>query len=591
MVTRARGVVQVLLAVAAAASGCGDHNAGRPPVDALGADGSSADGSSADGSGADAAAVALDLPACQPVPPPDVLPAALPVVAGTRLIPRTLADPSAGGFEIPWAVHDTVLDADCEPVRFSDQKFRCVPFGISAWSARQQPVSRGFADAGRTAPVAVLQMAPPPPPGAELLTVQDVAGAWLPPDTMDSSCTPSDVTLWRVGAPRAERSYWNSDLTMVPVPAGYSLYDLAPLPAFVELEEVRAQLTGSIAIRELHGTDGSRIFSAGLYDTKHAVQVALHSDITDVPSDMARLLPPPAIALGAELFIKPPPSASAPGSSDSCVSFDVVFNVSSFSACDVSALPFISDLGGYEAPRFLPGIVHQVVKVDSALYSCQAPREHVPVPALAECAPSPLSDWTLASQVSVGGGRLTTPVWKIGDATLAPPYPFVPMFLREDTGRPRTFHDTALGVDCVPRSAADGALRCLPMQGGVAYSDAACTVPVAAYAFGGTTGTPLYVARGSFPSGDIQDGQFTIFSAGAPRSDVGLYHLDPDGACYRSDGFALFELGPEVPPASFAAFEIRDTPTQPGAGARPAAGTSAALRAHIAPTRRGTSQR
>ena len=560
-------------------------------------DGSIADASGPDASGVDAAedatVVSSEPPACQPVPPPEVLPAALPVVAGTRLIPRTLADPSADGLEIPWAVHDTVLDADCEPVRFADQKFHCAPIASLAdsdWLRRQGLVDIGFADAGRTAPVAVLRVALPPPPGAVLYLAQSryVGGSGQPPDTMDSSCNPTDLASWRVGAARAETSYWRSNLTMVTVPEGYSLYDLAAQPASVELEEVDAQLSGSIAIRELHGADGSRIFSAGLYDTRHAVQVGFERNLFErnllgTTIDKARLLPLAAVA-ATGLYFKPPLPASGPDSPDLCNSpSETIFDIGRSNGCDVSALPFISEFGGDKDPPDLPALVHHVVKTDTTLYTCHGTQVHTSV--LAECAPSSLSDWTLASQVSVGGGRLTTQVWKIGDAMFAPPYPGIPMFLRENEGRPQTFHDTVLGVDCVPKSAADGELRCLPLQGSVGYSDPACKVPVA-YLFNFITGTPPYVARGSLPPGQFQNdlrGQITMFSVGAPRPDAhGVWQISSDGECSSEGGVTSFELGPEVPPSLFAAFEIHDAPSHFGAGA----GTSAAPRSRTAPVRR-----
>ena len=106
-----------------------------------------------------------------------------------------------------------------------------------------------------------------------------------------------------------------------------------------------------------------------------------------------------------------------------------------------------------------------------------------------------------------------------------------------------------------------------------------------AYSFGDTTGAPRYVARGSLPPGQFPGdfrGQITMFSVGAPRSDFALYTSSRSGPCVHTGGLASFELGPEVPPSSFAAFEVHDAPSQFGAGA----GTTGAPRSRAAPARR-----
>lgn len=542
----------MLAVVAVTAAGCGDHHAGTLPGDA-----------SVDAPGdapADAAVVYAGPPACPPIPPPPSLPPPQPVVAGTRLVPRTIADPSAGGFDVPWSVHDTLLDADCTPVRFFDRRFRCLP-AFDGWQLGFVEVV--FADVGQTIPVVALPVDRAPPPGTLVPLGQGVDGS-NPLDTTDFSCTRTDSAAMRLGGRRTETTFWRSDLSKATLQPGFGLYDLSALPAgFVEISEVRVQLSGAIALRELHGADGSILFSSGLVDTAHDVPVAFLGDGVD----RVRLVPPSAIAANG-MYFRPPPGASDPGNRDACyASSDPIFLLSNTSACDVSEFRFISDLGNFEAPRYLPGIVHQVVKTDATLYDCSRGPVHVPL--LQECAASALTDWTPASLVPVGG-RITTPVWQIGDAAFAPPYFGLPLFARGGFQGPRTFHDTTLGVDCVPGTAADGVLRCLPLQGDVVFLDSACTMPVAAT---DSSVPPSYVGRTlrepQFPN-DLR-AQYTIFGVGAPRDpNIRIYSDRPNGICsLGGERLHLYELGPEIAASSLEALEIRDVPAA-SAGARAA---------------------
>lgn len=224
--------------------------------------------------------------------PPALSPAF--VAAGTRLIPRTVAEPVPGGVDVAWTIWDSTLGVDCQPVPYHDGTIPCVPAArdLHLLSARR------FADAARTIPITLEPLGYPQPVGT-LAAVYSGGAASSP-----FSCTTTRLSPFaRVGAFRGGSQYYEAIGAAQPVPAGYGSFDLTVLgDDFVVLDEVRTQLSGAIAVRELHGADGSRLFATDLWDTAHDVSVG----IMTVGAGQ-RLLPPRLGRPSGTQHTAPPP--------------------------------------------------------------------------------------------------------------------------------------------------------------------------------------------------------------------------------------------------------------------------------------------
>jgi hypothetical protein len=122
-----------------------------------------------------------------------------------------------------------------------------------------------------------------------------------------------------------------------------------------------------------------------------------------------------------------------------------------------------------------------------------------------------------------------------------------------ETQAPDLFFDNTLGVDCEPRIGADGVLRCMPsgVNGHAYFRDPACTVLLAdlpapcdfvpAYDYVHTPGTCSTAYR--------------ALHVGKPYT--GPVYAVTSGTCQAAmTDRHFFELGDEIPPATFA--ELRE---------------------------------
>ncbi|MCW5801981.1 MAG: hypothetical protein KIT31_06300 [Deltaproteobacteria bacterium] len=477
--------------------------------------------------GADAAAPDAGL-ACAPRPPVPSLRAPGGVAAGTRLVPRTMREPVAGGVEVPMRVRDTVLGVDCEPRRFEDGTITCFPLDFYRATA-------AFADPTLTIPVALAPSFDLPAPGA--LAVGEYV------DLQNDRTGPFDcdhlrpVAFFRIGAERAGAEAYGPFGQPIPVGDNLRMFDVAPEPnPLVPLTEVRTQLTGTIALRELHGGDGSRLFPAGLYDTAHDVPLALRT---------GRLLPSRAGAAGRGAHLDPPPD-----------------DLATLAWCaEPSQILLRPDEAACRPARFISDgtVVHEVVEKLVTLYSCigTKPTPNVALqveedkPILEVCGTSPVAEWPVATAVTAGA-RLTARTFTIEGAAFVEPraYP--------------TFSDAVLGAPCEPRDTSDGHLLCIPHPaplGSVAYADPACTSPVVAWS---GAGTPTHAALGTRAGSSTGDGYLygtlTLFGVGAARPPGTVYAPTFQLACKAFEGIPSWELGPQLPssPGPFAELEIRE---------------------------------
>ncbi len=483
----------------------------------------------------DAAIIDAPVAVCEAPPTPPVLPPAR-VTSGTRLVPRYVAEAVPGGVEVPYDIWDSALGIYCTPMPYHDGAIRCVPESQDVHLLN----GRKYADAARTIPVAVEPTTNPTPVGTLSAVYQ--GGGFGSPFTCSGGARLSPFA--RFGALRGGTQYYRELGGPETVPAGYGIFDLTVIPDdFVALTEVRTQLSGQIAVRELHGTDGSRVFPTDFWDTDHDLTVV----IREVGASH-RLLPHTAHPPPTMRHLAPAPGVALGGVVDSawCDTHDDIFSAPSSSACPTPPPRYVTDDDEN---------TYEVVLQTATLYGCggvpgvDAPGVQVLTyqteTYLASCRDVPITEWQEALLVTEGAGRLTTSVYSIGGV------PF-------EWDRWRRFADAGLGIECSPRPDRNGSLRCLPIQHGmVTFSDAACTSRVVArngppvsYAFEGTGYSNLFPN----PRGDI-----TVYGVGAVRPAGPIYTINASG-CSRIDNWTSYEIGPEIPPSAFVALELRDAP-------------------------------
>lgn len=448
---------------------------------------------------------------CDAIPTPPALPASRGLARGTRLVPRDLVDPSPGGFAIPWTIADTGTGGTCQPARDVDGQLRCLP--------DVDFMPGYFADAAATVPVVVAPRATQP---------GTVMGHYDQPPALFACGAPPSGQVIRVGARRTGGLYYDAQARLFRVPAGWSLFDREAIQtAFVALDEVRTELAGPIARRELHGVDGSRLASTELYDTAH--DVAVHVLPTSRVDPTLRLLPP-AVPVRARFHRDPPFVHYDQGQptvpSGWCVIDDDLSPQPPELACDAARPRFVTD---GDATR-------QVTPLTGTVYSCLGgERGSRPTSAnltvLGVCATLPSDAWPEVQTVTLGT-RITV------EAVALAGTPF-----RFDRG---SLIDTELQAPCDPGRAADGSSRCLPRGADLLYADDACTHAVIA-----DTGVPFGAER-------ADDGKVTIYRAGPRRPEAQLYGRGP--TCVVALERVSFEVGAVVPPSQLAPIVVRDAP-------------------------------
>jgi hypothetical protein len=471
---------------------------------------------------------------CAPPPAPVQLPPPA-RGSGTRLTLRTLGEAAPLGVEVAEDIYDTGLGRRCFPMRYTDGTIRCVP---------ELPIAEPcFADPALTQPIALASRtsASAPEPGDLYLSQYGQANPyayWADP----FGCA-ATMHLDALGAQRSSQSYYDAKGTLRAVNPGAAMYDLVPLaPDLVTLQVVDTRLAGDIAIRELHGTDGSRLFAQYLYDTRHGVAVSV---------TQGRCLPPPAWTPG---HLSPPPAGTATKSW--CDAPEPIFGL----ACGSPA--FVRD----GAQTFA------VTPQTRTLYSCRYDMESrqpfgfnsSTVPLLISCGALPFTDWTAAAPLTLGNGRVTTQAVSIGGARFAPPV------LTYDERRVRnaqrvtevggrTFFDTALGTACAAApSTEDGLMHCFPQPAlRAAYSDAACTNPIA-------VGDQVPASNYALEAVG-RDGIAHAFNVGAPLGQMhAFYTPDEWSSCDYYDytavqPFYAFAATP-VSVGTFAELQLRSVP-------------------------------
>jgi hypothetical protein len=461
-----------------------------------------------------------------PAPPP-LSPAK--TTPGTRLVPRTIAE--VGGLDVLWSIRDTALGVDCEPRSYVDGTIRCVP--LVNRSEEFQAWGDYFADATRTIPVALLPLAAAPPTGtlgASFYENSDVEGVF--------HCRRAEIrALSRLGPQRVETEFFTSSMGPQTVFPGYGMFSLTPEPLdFVALEEVRTQLVGAIAVRELQGSDGSRLFPRReLYDYAHDAPVYLH------PFSGFSALGPSAVQSLA-LHLEPSPDNLATPAYCNTPDLGLFSIFDRETGCDVSELRYVQDTS-IHGVELKTGTLHGCVSVQGQLMLTTVTGEYFQA-----CDTQPDSLWARVTESNVGAGQLQAAQMSIDGVSYG--------YARNH------FEDTVRGFQCVAHAASDGSLRCLPLESGVvAFNDPACTNRIATSAvFGGTAtfGVEWTVPTFGFPDLSVR-GRATIFNVGAQRPDETVYFRTPE-SCVSVGVRPTWDLGTVRSPSSFAALELRDVP-------------------------------
>jgi hypothetical protein len=186
-------------------------------------------------------------------------------------------------------------------------------------------------------------------------------------------------------------------------------------------------------------------------------------------------------------------------------------------------------------------------------------REALPLDAATQLftrgAPIPEDAFADASLIDQGTDRIVMQIPGSADGAL-------------DTGTGH-FFDRSLRQRCEPLTAADGSLRCLPIDGLAfpdLYADPGCTIPVASFdlPLDGCAGpaTPA-VASVLQPRTDAcwREIRYRMFQVAAPHTGA-LYWLQgrscTDATLLLADSLSVFDLGAEIPPEAFVPIATSD---------------------------------
>lgn len=457
--------------------GRGDVEAAGPPGDSRSAfsDAGGQDASASDSTALPPAAIACSLVG-DPLMPSNI--------GGTRL--RPLAWTSPDGLDVPAGARDTLLGVDCNldpsfsyctppPIRFTSLvkiDDTCKLDGIVG--------PAGLADAAIVQTFSQLH---------ELIHV----GAEIVP-TPNVFTGGSAVNCVGHGTPGQSAFNLEGDVEPKISTHVYTVVSRAPLAELAAGTHFHC-VDPFVDAMFAYGKDGSKLFTGELVDEAHNGPSGLvfpsFLHVTPDGQGGARWLPGAAdqwCSTGGKTYVSTP------------IAHDVFFNGSVYQllpgtthACDV--VPAYN--GNLAYNWFLGSVV-------------------------------PLAEFDQAGAVDIGGARLRTKVRTAGAArvpTISPPQLF----------------DAVLGQPCHPEIASDGLLRCLPpdrtlLLGGistdttafVAYSDAACTAPIALTSSGAPK--PAVVRDIRTKVGRCSS---SVYAVGAQiETPVSIYGRYSDGAAF-----------------------------------------------------------
>ena len=151
-----------------------------------------------------------------------------------------------------------------------------------------------------------------------------------------------------------------------------------------------------------------------------------------------------------------------------------------------------------------------------------------------------------------GAGRLHVPMIGAGTSAAEVPTPAWPYWLDE-------LYDATLGTACIPSTAADGRLRCMPRGGPPYFTDAACSKPIAVWQASCGAPVPSYTTALRLDGCDETRVSRKIgATAAAPTGP--LYLRTDTGACTTATlptgSYQFGEVGPELPPSTFVALSF-----------------------------------
>jgi hypothetical protein len=435
--------------------------------------------------------------------------------SGTRL--RAVFWQTADGARQLFHWHDLQRGEDCRFLPASDSTLRCLPgFSDSSYEV-------GFADAHCTQPIAV--MLPPvcERPFAYALREKSFQIEVRPVGERVS------VTSWYGGD--ACQSWGTPPSSVV-----YSLGALISPEQFVQATPTKPPTEPHVAPLEYGTADGAKFWN-GYYDTR--LGVACSAELAT--DGVRRCIPLGAAYVDSTLFADP-----------SCGGSPVVWNQG-------GTTRYARELASQDDCLNQTYKLFQTAGPASAVYrssgtaclSAPQPQDYDTLGR--EIAPSEMAPLALVQ--SSPPTRLRRTLFDLGsEGPQGFAYPMYP------------WHDTRLDVDCTFGVAADGVPRCLASQwtgdlpGAVLFADAGCTMPVVVLSVSGCGGElPRYVTRSGDACNSTQH-VFPIEQRIIPVSNTLYMHPAADPTtCMPTrlrPPFDVFELGPEIPAATFEPAQI-----------------------------------
>jgi hypothetical protein len=172
----------------------------------------------------------------------------------------------------------------------------------------------------------------------------------------------------------------------------------------------------------------------------------------------------------------------------------------------------------------------------------------------------PFTEFEEAPTVDVGGARLRATLRTAGGGPIMP----------SDLGKTPDVRDVTLGSRCRPEAASDGTTRCLPPDSSfsgidgpfvitdpfVAYTDAACTTPIALRRTTPGAPAPVFARDLRWPLGSCSNNVYVV----GPASTVPakLYGRITDGATFGKSSLcgACYDVSTFLVGHNFSAFEV-----------------------------------
>jgi hypothetical protein len=436
--------------------------------------------------------------------------------AGSRLVPRFLT--TSDGLKAYVGILDTKLDAFCVPTDELDTVKRCAPATVANIVA---PIY--YVDKDCTQPV--VRVINPPPAGC---TQSTYVGLWLKPGT--GPCSAGGITLHKIKTAKIdlpnvfEKSAIDGKCSQAGEPAG-SFTELTAIPStdLVKMTDENDPVTPAIGRHVYAGEDGSRFPAYDLSDRARQDASCVPGNVVGGKTNCI-----PASGARSSGFVDPgctkegvlPPVCAKPNDPNAIY-------VRRFTSENCGGNVTVYEIGPKRPTRDLyfggPG-------------NCSAPNVQ-DTDVFDIGAEVPASKFPELTTIEIGGTRILTR----GFAAAGVPATFL------DEG----FTDKTYSMVCRFSTATDGKLRCLPENTAeLGYSDANCQTKIAVE-FANDCAQPKFV-RTPVDVAGVCGPVPALTQVGAKLAGTTAFRKTQQGCTAILDAKAIYALGSETPPASFA---------------------------------------